>query len=109
MDEGILRELPWGTDDLEREMKKANDPYRRYTADGRFVLIDYDKEKARPFVKALLAKVGKLKEVKMLWWVIFLSVIFFVISAIAFAVQIAQLNGLSKQISQIATPRQTLL
>jgi len=29
---------------------------------------------ARPYVKALLAKVNKLKEVKMLWWILFILV-----------------------------------
>lgn len=76
MDEGILREVPRGSFDFEREEKKNNWIYRKYTASGRYCLVDYDKDKARPWVKALLAKVNKLKEVKMLWFVIGMQIIF---------------------------------
>lgn len=65
------------------------------TASGRFLVIDYDKDKARPYVKALLAKVNRLKEVKMLWFALF----FLVLGILA---QIALFFVLSFQVTELA-------
>lgn len=43
-----------------------------YAADGRSAIIDYDKDKGRFYVKAFLAKVNDLKEIRLLWWVLFM-------------------------------------
>lgn len=75
IEDGILSTLPWGSEALERESKKNNWFYRIKTADDRFAVIDYDKDKARPYVKALLAKVNKLREVKLLYFVLGIVII----------------------------------
>jgi len=69
----ILKELN-ETEDIKKELSKDNWHYRLTTASLNYTLIDYDKDLARPYVKALLAKVNKLKEVKMLWWILFILV-----------------------------------
>jgi len=55
-----------------------------YAADGRSAIVDYDKDKGRFYVKAFLAKVNDLKEIRLLKWVlslqginIFLEIVFF--------------------------------
>ena len=70
IEDGILSVLPWNSEALEKESKKNNWFYRIKTADDRFAVIDYDKDKARPYVKALLAKVNRLREVKLLYFVL---------------------------------------
>lgn len=70
IEDGVLTVLPWDSTALEREAKKNNWFYRIKTADDRFAVIDYDKDKARPYVKALLAKVNRLREVKLLYFVL---------------------------------------
>lgn len=89
-------------------MKKNNWEYRRTTSDGRFVLIDYDKDKARPYVKALLAKVGKLKEVKMLYWAIGLQVFFFLSTFTALMVLIAMMDKTTASVSKLSTNQQSI-
>lgn len=69
----ILKELS-ETEEVKKELSKDNWHYRLTTASLNYTLIDYDKDLARPYVKALLAKVNKLKEVKMLWWVLFILI-----------------------------------
>lgn len=101
MDEGILREVPRGSFDFEREEKKNNWIYRKYTASGRYCLVDYDKDKARPWVKALLAKVNKLKEVKMLWFVIGMQVLFAICGLILFLIVIDQIGKTQEMIGKI--------
>lgn len=75
IEDGILSVLPWDSSALERESKKNNWFYRIKTADDRFAVIDYDKDKARPYVKALLAKVNRLREVKLLYFVLGIVII----------------------------------
>ena len=54
--------------DIEEEKKeiaKDNWHYRLTTANKEYTVIDYDKDLARPYVKALLAKVNKFIESKL--------------------------------------------
>lgn len=49
------------------EERKDNWKYVMTSVCEKYKIIDYDKDKARPYFKALLAKVNKLLEVKLLW------------------------------------------
>jgi len=76
-------------------MKKNNWFYKLETPDGCHLLIDYDKDKARPYVKALLAKVNRLKEVKMLWWLIGISLLFFSVLCVTCLTALWKISALS--------------
>lgn len=41
-----------------------------YCSDGKTAIIDYDKDKGRFYVKAFLANVNDLKEIRLLKWVL---------------------------------------
>ena len=73
IEDGIMKEL--APSEEETESKKNNWYYRIETSDGHYRVIDYDKDKARPYVKALLAKVNKLREVKLLYLTIVLIIV----------------------------------
>ena len=64
--DGILSHLS-NTEEEKKEIEKKNWDYRMTSKSGQYMVIDYDKDQARPYVKALLAKVNRLREVKMLY------------------------------------------
>jgi len=64
---GVFNRLQGGSRALEREKKARNGLYTCESADADFVLINYDRDDARPYVKALIAKANKLREVKLLY------------------------------------------
>jgi len=94
--------------DIEEEKKeiaKDNWHYRLTTANKEYTVIDYDKDLARPYVKALLAKVNKLKEVKLLWATIIILIFSFFTFVILFIVsfyRIWQVNKLILENKNIA-------
>ena len=94
--DGILRELT--TEEEVGELKKDNWQYRLTSASRDYCIIDYDKDLARPYVKAILAKVNKLKEVKMLWGVLFLLIFTYISLVILWVVQYISVNDLRKTI-----------
>lgn len=51
-----MRRLWWGSEELEAEMKKNNKPYHIWSADGTAIMINYDDDKLRPFVKDYFAR-----------------------------------------------------
>ena len=73
IENGILKQVD-RKEEIEALEKKSNwkFDYRLVTASGQFCVIDFDKDQARPYVKALLAKVNKLLEVKLLWVILIL-------------------------------------
>lgn len=53
------------------ELRKGNYYYRvRSTIDGVDV-VDYDKNRVKPFVKDILNRAGEFMEIKMLWWILY--------------------------------------
>jgi len=103
--DGILKEVLQEKE--QDEMKKDNWQYRLTTASQQFTIIDYDKDLARPYVKAILAKVNKLKEVKMLWAVIIILVFLFLFSCVFSVITLLRLNDLWKWINTINTTKTT--
>lgn len=101
IENGILKSIEKRQDDVKRELSKENFSYRLETSDWKILLIDYDKDKARPYVKALLAKVGKLREVKMLWWAILLLVINIFFTAFSYFSISIQSGGIEKKIEEM--------
>lgn len=99
----ILREVT--QDEQKEELKKQNWNYRLVSKNETYTLIDYDKDQARFYVKALLAKVNKLKEVKMLWGAIFLMTITFLSMILFFTVTFFKFSEVIKAIDK--TPSQT--
>lgn len=88
-------------EDIEEEKKetaKDNWHYRLTSADKQFTVIDYDKDLARPYVKALLAKVNKLKEVKLLWATIIILIFSFFTFVILFIVSFYRIWQINKLI-----------
>lgn len=81
------------------------------TADGRFTIVDYDKDKIRPYVKSLLAKVNRLLEVKLLWFVILEMLLIFVFAIVLWAFLMSQIRNVEdsqakilEAISKISVP-----
>ena len=85
----------------EDELKKSNWDYRIITADEKYMVIDYDKDQARPYVKALLAKVNKLKEVRMLWWLLSFMFVFYITSVIMSSVALFRIAEIDRKIINI--------
>ena len=100
---GILKEV--NKENELWEMKKDNWQYRLTTASRDYTIIDYDKDLARPYVKAILAKVNKLKEVKMLWAVLIIMVFFYLSFIALFFVQYFRISDLQKIMSNIPTQK----
>ena len=67
IESGIAKVLDTETE-IKAELAKKNNTYRVVSASEDYMVIDYDKEQARPYVKALLAKVNKLREIKILYF-----------------------------------------
>jgi hypothetical protein len=66
-------------------------------------VIDYDKDKARPYVKALLAKVNRLREVKLLYLTIILLIIVIAEAAVFGTVvsnQVADVSKLAREVKE---------
>jgi len=101
--DGILKEV--FKEKEQDELKKDNWQYRLTTASQEYTIIDYDKDLARPYVKAILAKVNKLKEVKMLWAVIIIMVFAYLSFIALFFVQYLGVNDLRKAIAAINTAK----
>jgi len=101
--DGILKELV--KEKEQDELKKDNWQYRLTTASQEYTIIDYDKDLARPYVKAILAKVNKLKEVKMLWAVIIILIFAYLSFIALFFVQYFGVNDLRKAIATINTTK----
>lgn len=101
-DKWILRVVT-EEDELKKELEKKNWEYRLTDKTERFMLIDYDKDEGRFYVKALLAKVNKLKEVKMLWMVIFTLLLFFLVYVASFVVLSLKISDLQKAV--LAAPK----
>lgn len=97
---GILENVTI-TEEVEKELKKDNWHYRLVTSCKNYVLIDYDKDLARPYVKALLAKVNKLREVKMLVWVLFILVFTYITFLILFFLSFFKILDIEKSIVKI--------
>lgn len=72
---GVFNRLQGGTRALDREKKARNGLYTCESADASIVLINYDRDDARPYVKALIAKANKLREVKLLYWALALLIL----------------------------------
>ncbi len=72
--DGILCHLS-NSEEEKKEIEKKNWDYRMISKSGQYMVIDYDKDQARPYVKALLAKVNRLREVKMLYITIALTIL----------------------------------
>ncbi len=98
----------WNTEDEKTEFSKNNWEYRLTTASGQFTIIDYDKDKARPYVKALLAKVNHLREVKMLWFSLGISILMLLISIFCYVLILIRIGGVDKRISEISIPTKTV-
>lgn len=96
----ILKEIV-NAEEEKKETAKDNWHYRLTSATWNYTLIDYDKDLARPYVKALLAKVNKLKEVKMLWAVLFLILFTYLTFFALFFIQYFRISDLQKLISDI--------
>lgn len=103
---GILENVTI-TEEVEKELKKDNWHYRLVTACKNYVLIDYDKDLARPYVKALLAKVNKLREVKMLVWVLFILVFTYITFLILFFLSFFKILDIEKSIVKIQEVEKT--
>lgn len=72
---GVFSRLEGGTRALEREKKTRNGLFTCESATADIVLINYDRDDARPYVKALMAKANKLREVKLLYLALALSLV----------------------------------
>ena len=53
-----------------------------YTSDGKSAIIDYDADKGRYYVKAFLAKVNNLKEIRLLKWTIAIIIVTWIFSVL---------------------------
>jgi len=91
----ILKELE-ETEEIKKELAKDNWHYRLTTSSLNYTLIDYDKDLGRPYVKALLAKVNKLKEVKMLFWVLFILIFTYITFLVLFFLWFFKILDLEK-------------
>lgn len=106
MNDGILKVHRPGSFDFKSEEKKNNWLYRTYTSDGMYCLIDYDKDKARPYFKALLSKVNKLLEVKLLWFIIAFMVLSSLFSIVFWIIVLSQIWNVQDGIKNIKIPTQ---
>jgi hypothetical protein len=100
---GILKQI--GTEEEKKELEKANWDYRLITASGQYCVIDYDKDQARPYVKALLAKVNKLKEVKLLYATIFILIFSFIGMCAFGTLALIEIGNTKKMIAAIPAPK----
>ena len=100
---GILKQI--GREEEKKELEKNNWDYRLITASGQYCVIDYDKDQARPYVKALLAKVNKLKEVKLLYATIFILILSFISFCVFGTVTLIEVGNVKKMITAIPPPQ----
>ncbi len=98
--DGVLRQLG-NSEEEKKELAKNNWDYRLVTASGQFTVIDYDKDLARPYVKALLAKVNRLREVKMLWGVLILSILTMIGGTFLFTLVLVEIGKINKSLTTI--------
>lgn len=104
----------FSTKEIDAE-RKANGwwLYIMYNPDGKGAVIDYDKDKGKPYVKAFLARVNKLLEVTLirigLWMqgghiflsLAFFAILFYSIASIKEDMKTEMRNAVNSQIEQV--------
>lgn len=104
IENGILKQVD-RKEEIEALEKKSNwkFDYRLVTASWQFCVIDFDKDQARPYVKALLAKVNKLLEVKLLWVILILVSILLISLWAGYVLQMIEIQTIKKGIAELKT------
>lgn len=104
IENGILKQVD-RKEEIEELEKKSNwkFDYRLVTASGQYCVVDYDKDQARRYVKALLAKVNKLLEVKLLWIILALVSILLISLWVWYVLQMIEIQNIKKGIAELKT------